>query len=472
MKYILPVSSIAALVLLGMMVAESSWLQEWRGYQKTYSRLLEQAAAKDPRQREFARTYRVVQRQIVVPELGLTDRCVTCHQGVDNPAMANARQPFRAHPGDLLKIHPVERYGCTTCHRGQGLATTWKDARGIDVYWNEPLLPTRLVESSCGVCHDPVRLADRGAPRLAEGARMFEASGCRSCHKLGGLGGTLGPALDNEGLKIPTEFSFAHVSGEHTPWNWLASHFRDPQGVSPGSQMPPYNFSERQMDGIVTFILAQQAKNIPPRDYLPDDYFTGRARQAELRPYSGEQVYRMLCKRCHGTGEKGRFDPAFAREMPAIRGQAFLETASESYIRSQVAKGRPGTLMGAFGPSSSGLSQVEFDRLIGYVKRGVRDRWSELRPPLPGSARRGKAIYDKNCLVCHGRDGVGGTGNQLANSTFQKAASDAFIAETIRAGRAGTKMKGFGREAGGKLSEQEIGDLVAYIRMVGGRASR
>ncbi|MBI2844176.1 MAG: c-type cytochrome [Armatimonadetes bacterium] len=464
MRYVLVVASVVVLVLFGIMVAKSSYLTEWREYQQEYQSMLPTAPPEEGQVCELAQEFRIKQRQAVVPALKVMDRCVTCHLGMDNPLMDGAKQPFRKHPGDILTSHPVEKFGCTTCHRGQGVATTWRDARGVDVHWDDPLLPTKLIQSSCGACHDAEWLADNGAPLLAKGAALFEEHGCRSCHKLGGLGGTLGPALDNVGLKIPTEFSFTHVTGEHTAWNWLAEHFKDPQGVSPSSDMPPQDFTDEEMDAMLVFLLSQQANHIAPRQYLPDDYFVSRARETNSRPYSGEQLYNMLCQRCHGSGEKGRFDPFFAREMPAIRSQRFLETASEKFIRAQIGQGRPGTIMGAFGSTSSGLSEVEFDRLVAYVKGGVEDHWNELEPPPAGSAVKGKRLYTKHCEECHGKAGVGGSGNQLASRTFLKAATDGFIAESIRTGRPGTKMEPFALSAGGPLSEQEIGHLVAYIR--------
>ena len=49
----------------------------------------------------------------------------------------------------------------------------------------------------------------------------------------------------------------------------------------------------------------------------------------------------------------------------------------------------------------------------------------------------------------------------LANASFQKAATDAFIAQTIRLGRDNTPMPSFARAG---LTETDIGDVLAYIR--------
>jgi len=55
------------------------------------------------------------------------DRCQTCHMGADSANYTDAKLPrqFRTHPfrKSLFATHPVEKYGCTTCHQGQGRST-------------------------------------------------------------------------------------------------------------------------------------------------------------------------------------------------------------------------------------------------------------------------------------------------------------------------------------------------------------
>ena len=50
------------------------------------------------------------------------DRCITCHQGVNWKGFETAEQPYRTHPREPLTAHPIEKFGCTSCHGGQGWA--------------------------------------------------------------------------------------------------------------------------------------------------------------------------------------------------------------------------------------------------------------------------------------------------------------------------------------------------------------
>ena len=101
-------------------------------------------------------------------DIEAVDRCMTCHMGTDSNAYTDPAIPreFRTHPkrSQLLSAHPIEKFGCTTCHQGQGRATDklahsgwvleehhgeerWHFAG--DHYWEDPLLPigqlTRVV---------------------------------------------------------------------------------------------------------------------------------------------------------------------------------------------------------------------------------------------------------------------------------------------------------------------------------------
>src|SRR6266545_3005010 len=58
------------------------------------------------------------------------DRCTTCHLGVADAAMVGAHEPFRLHPQTAHTPEDFDRFGCTSCHGGQGLATSADDAHG------------------------------------------------------------------------------------------------------------------------------------------------------------------------------------------------------------------------------------------------------------------------------------------------------------------------------------------------------
>jgi cytochrome c551/c552 len=88
------------------------------------------------------------------------DRCPSCHMGVDSANYTDGTVPrqFRTHPfrSTLFTSHPVEKFGCTSCHQGEGRSTDMQAHSGFvftngsegprwelsgDKFWEDPLLP-------------------------------------------------------------------------------------------------------------------------------------------------------------------------------------------------------------------------------------------------------------------------------------------------------------------------------------------
>jgi mono/diheme cytochrome c family protein len=88
-----------------------------------------------------------------------------------------------------------------------------------------------------------------------------------------------------------------------------------------------------------------------------------------------------------------------------------------------------------------------------------------------GDSAKGKAIYERLCGVCHGGQGKGdGPAGQMMKppaadltSSKVKDKPDAELFQTIQNGRPPTPMSAFK----GQLSDQQIHDVVAYIRSLG-----
>lgn len=97
---------------------------------------------------------------------------------------------------------------------------------------------------------------------------------------------------------------------------------------------------------------------------------------------------------------------------------------------------------------------------------------TEERSPekLAGDPTKGKVVYEKHCLSCHGTEGKGngpmGTllippaADYTSESTRQR--SDAELLQTIKEGRQGTAMRAFKVW----LSKQEMRDVLAYVRVL------
>jgi len=90
-----------------------------------------------------------------------------------------------------------------------------------------------------------------------------------------------------------------------------------------------------------------------------------------------------------------------------------------------------------------------------------------------GDPKVGKAKYDANCVGCHGATGKGDGAAAAAlnpkpqdhtDGKIMNALTDKYLFDIIKDGGASVKKAPFMPASNKKLSDQEISDVVAYIR--------
>jgi len=221
-------------------------------------------------------------QQIWVDKLDRVDRCTTCHQGMTWPGLEAIEQPWGTHPNlELFESHPLEDYGCTICHGGQGFALTEFEAHGFVEHWEQPLLsglvgseydprdPPPLYEIQCNNCHRYER-ATADMPYINHAKELVRVKGCKICHLINGDGGILGPELTHEGDKHAEEFDFSNlVSNQQTVFNWHIKHFQSPPTIVPSSIMPELNLQSRDAQALAMLVMSWTDDSDLPRAYLP-----------------------------------------------------------------------------------------------------------------------------------------------------------------------------------------------------------
>jgi mono/diheme cytochrome c family protein/rhodanese-related sulfurtransferase len=194
------------------------------------------------------------------------------------------------------------------------------------------------------------------------------------------------------------------------------------------------------------------AKPQPPQ--RPGDATPADADPTKLE---GGALYQTFCAQCHGPDAKG-YKADFA---PSLVNQTFLESATDDYIHRSIFAGRPGTSMAGYGKEIGGpLDKAAISRIVAFLREQGPQAQVLGTAASTGDAKRGEAIYARDCQKCHGDRTTRVNAVHLANAQFLAAASDAFIRYAIVAGRPLTAMEAFGT----KLSAQDIDDVVVYIR--------
>jgi mono/diheme cytochrome c family protein len=325
--------------------------------------------------------------QQMLSGLQRVDRCTTCHLGVEDPTMKDAPEPFRYHAG--LGPHVPARFGCTICHGGQGLATDKASAHGSVDFWPNPLLSKEYIRASCGRCHKEGEVP--GVPELTEGRHLFETQGCRGCHKLNGVGGSIGPDLTAEGAN-------------HRSPDWLERHFLAPNVVSTGSAMPNFHFSKDQARALTYYMLSLTSEDM-------GSYYSS------VRLIPGPEYGRQLfveknCITCHNIGGVG------AKTGPDLQGitrQHSPEWLDEQLVNPELVY--PGSSMPAYD-----LESNERKALLAFLSSAtpsdaeaiVSQRPTKLAPE-DIAIEAGKQDFSRfGCVGCHGTELQGGVANPNA----------------------------------------------------------
>ncbi len=377
--------------------------QEWKQYKRSYVRL----AQARPDTKRLLADYRADLDQIWIPEMNVVDRCVVCHQGITQPTLADASvpQPFRAHPPIP---HQVKDWGCVVCHRGQGPATEAAEAHETTLAWEQPLLPGRFLQASCGSCH---RNNLPETPKLNRGRRLLAEFNCVGCHRLQDMDRPvmLGPDLTNVGTKVSRE--------------WLYKWLKEPRPVVDSSgnvtvngyeteeqpRMPQFRLNEKELRGLSAYLSSLRSKPVPPFQ------FSARVVAAwEKRPdvvEQGEVRFRqMFCSTCHSlavtrAGETKLIGGEIGPELTKV-GSKVNQDWLIAWLRNPQAY-LPHSTMPRYEWSEEDLYKV-----AAYITSKLSDSdllssVPKLDPPVLEEIQYGRRVFsEKGCASCHAILGV------------------------------------------------------------------
>ena len=190
------------------------------------------------------------------------------------------------------------------------------------------------------------------------GRALFEAAGCRACHRVGEAGGNAGPDLTYVGFRRSRA--------------WLDAWLEDPHAWKKDTLMPNFKLAPKTREAIVDFLVALKGEEYPPGRAPWDDpaLFSDAAAR-------GKVLYlRAGCVACHGPqGRGGHPNNNVAGDaIPALAGVA--QTFTREELKSKISRGvlkpdrrdpagpEPMVFMPAWGQT---LKDADIDAVAAYL---------------------------------------------------------------------------------------------------------
>ncbi len=396
------ISSVVFLAVLAISPFKD-FRSEWKQYKRSYLKF-----AQNRPDKKLVADYRPDIDQIWLPAMNnVVDRCTTCHQGITEESLADQAvpQPFRKHPSIP---HNVREWGCTICHRGQGPATQVAEAHESTLAWEQPVLPTRFIQASCGTCH----YADLPqTPQLTRGRELLAELNCQGCHRLPGIErpAMLGPDLTNVGTKLSREWIYKWLKEPRTivdkDGNVTVNGFETE--VEP--RMPKFRLTEIELRGLSAYLSVQRAKALVPYKIDPR-VVAAWSKNPELISEGELRFRQMFCSTCHSlavtrAGETKLIGGEIGPELTKV-GSKVNPDWLVAWLRDPQGY-LPHTRMPRYGWSDEDLYKVTQYITTKLTDSDLLTNVPQLGQPTEQEIQLGHRLFlEKGCASCHAIEGL------------------------------------------------------------------
>jgi ubiquinol-cytochrome c reductase cytochrome b subunit len=265
--------------------------------------------------------------------------------------------------------------------------------------------------------------APQVSSEVARGKELFESTGCKNCHMVHGMGGSVGPELAGPTLKGKSrQWLMEQITNSR-------AHF--PKGGPKTSMTAFSNLSKTQLDDIVSYLMSLAGGG------SAEAPAGGEKKPSAGEIGKGEQVFQANgCPGCHKVNGQG------GSVGPELSGST-LSGKDRKWLVDQVTDPKshdPNSIM----PPFTGLGKEQLGNLVSYLmslstgaapsgpgaqgKKTAVSLPAAAAPALPteekaleapegkaafiiGSAGNGADLYKEQCISCHGPEGRGGVAN-------------------------------------------------------------
>lgn len=99
-----------------------------------------------------------------------------------------------------------------------------------------------------------------------------------------------------------------------------------------------------------------------------------------------------------------------------------------------------------------------------YIRREPFRIQANLVADREAAVKAGAGLYAENCAACHGEQGEGLVGPPLNSRELLRTTPDDLLFSLTRTGVPGTNMPAWGQAFGGPFTDEQVNQLIAYLR--------
>jgi mono/diheme cytochrome c family protein len=372
------------------------YFSEWKRFQRQYVRY---AQTRSDTKTVLASFHSGVD-QIWIPEMNVVDRCTTCHIGISDPELQDSSvpQPFRAHS---VIPHSVTEWGCVICHRGQGVATEVTEAHQTTLGWEQPLLPVRYIQASCGTCHKEDLPQ---TPRLNRGRELLAKLNCAACHRIEGIEkpAMFGPDLANVGDKVSREWIYKWLAEPRTVMD--ASGNVTVNGYETEPRMPYFALKPTEISALSAYLSSLKGNTVESYKFNPGVIAAlkdkpGAVADGEIR------FQQMFCTTCHSlavtrAGVTEVIGGDIGPELTKVGTKVKLDWLI-GWLRNPQGY-QPHSSMPRYGWSDEDLYKVSLYMTESLTDSDLLSKVPQLPRETSQEVRIGKRLFlEKGCASCH-----------------------------------------------------------------------
>ncbi|MFN8526064.1 MAG: c-type cytochrome [Chloroflexota bacterium] len=182
------------------------------------------------------------------------------------------------------------------------------------------------------------------------------------------------------------------------------------------------------------------------------------------RVAQGKELFTKNCVICHGdTRDK----------VPTCKldDAAWLKEKGDATLGTSIKQGK-----GAMPPIGAAFTPAEIEAILAYLKSAAGGQVSSAGGPAPPAAPPdptvpqvavnptvGRELFSKNCVACHGDDGMRQPNCPLGSAEWLAAMPDDALKLRIDNGKPSVGMPAWNKRRGGSLSDSQVGAIIAYL---------